>query len=278
SAALPLPSAPPSRVRPAPIKPRRRAPLAHFCPGRTPAPARREPPPAPMTAPERSQDPESLLQAGSRRACPCRSLDWCLLVGLCALGAAFLALALFSAWRGLPGPLETPEAPLLPRRMGKEAGAQVLPTSDLIKDRLMEYDHQQGIDGVVFSSHFQYHDTLDKLEVKVGGLYFIYAQLAVKCVVKECSKKQTVKLIINQVSRRSDSPILTISLHLSPKSEETMSKFSAVLRPLKKGDFLYVKMDANKTNSQDWQLDQTNNIDNFFGLFKLPSSAESADQ
>ncbi|TFK01358.1 relA-associated inhibitor [Platysternon megacephalum] len=230
-----------------------------------------------MTALERSQDPESLLQAGSRRACPCRSLDWCLLVGLCALGAAFLALALFSAWRVLPRPLETPEAPSASSRMRKEAGAQMMPTSSVIKDRLMEFDHLQGIDGVVLSSHFDYHDTSHNLEVKVGGLYFIYAQLAVKCIAK-CSEKQTIKLIINQLSRGTHSTVLTISLHLSSNSDETMSKFSAVLRPLKKGDSLYVKMDTNKTDIENWQLDQTDKKDNFFGLFRLPSSAESADQ
>ncbi|XP_032646427.1 uncharacterized protein LOC116830877 [Chelonoidis abingdonii] len=233
-----------------------------------------------MTAPERSQDPESILQAGSRRACPCRSLDWCLLLGLCALGAAFLALAFFSAWRVLPRPLETPEAPLASSRMRKEAGAQMMPTSAVIKDSVMEFDHLQGIDGVVFSSHFTYDHMLHKLEVKVGGLYFIYAQLAVKCVGNKlsCSKPQTVKLIIYQQSRDIRTPVLTISLHLSSNSEETMSKFSAVLRPLKKGDLLYVKMDTNKTDIENWQLDQTDKKDNFFGLFKLPSSAESADQ
>ncbi|XP_005310221.2 uncharacterized protein LOC101952373 [Chrysemys picta bellii] len=233
-----------------------------------------------MTALEHSQDPESLLRAGSRRACPCRSLDWCLLVGLCALGAAFLALALFSAWRVLPRPLETPEVPPAPSRMRKEAGVQMMPTSPVIKERVMEFDHLQGIDGVVLSSHFDYHDTSHKLEVKVGGLYFIYAQLAVKCVDKtlSCSKPQTVKLIVNQQTRGTRSTVLTISLHLSSNSEETMSKFSAVLQPLKKGDSLYVTMDTNKTDIDNWQLDQTDKKDNFFGLFRLSSSAESADQ
>ncbi|CAM4606534.1 tumor necrosis factor ligand superfamily member 9 [Lepidochelys kempii] len=226
-----------------------------------------------MTALERSQDPESLLQAGSRRACPCRSLDWCLLLGLGALGAALLTLALFSVWRVLPPPLETPERSLLSLSMGKEAGAQVLPTSDVIQDRVMGFYHATGIDGVVFSSNFNYHDTSHKLEVKVGGLYFIYAQLAVKCIAK-CSKKQTVELIIKQVSGDTHSRVLTISLHLSSKSEETMSKFSAVLQPLKKGDSLYVVMKTNKTDIENWQLDQTNKKDNFFGLFRLPSSAD----
>ncbi|XP_038234839.1 tumor necrosis factor ligand superfamily member 9 [Dermochelys coriacea] len=224
-----------------------------------------------MTALESSPDPESLLPAGSRRACPCRSLDWCLLLALGALGAALLTLALFSVWRVLPPPLETQERPLHSLSIGKGAAAQVLPKSDVIKDRIVEFSHAPGIDGVVFSSNFNDHDISDKLEVKVKGLYFIYAQLAVKCIAK-CSEKQTVELIINKVSGGAHSRVLTISLHLSSKSEETMSKFSAVLQPLKKGDSLYMKIDTNKTDLENWQLDQTNKKDNFFGLFRLLSS------
>lgn len=153
----------------------------------------------------------------------------------------------------------------------------------------MEFDHLQGIDGVILNSHFNYNDISHALEVKVGGLYFIYAQLAVKCIADKssCNKSQTVKLIIwaldsglcsCELSRGTHSPVLTISLRLSTNSEETLSKFSAVLRPLKKGDSLCVKMDTNNTDIENWQLDQTDKKDNFFGLFKLPSSAESVDQ
>ncbi|XP_067416446.1 tumor necrosis factor ligand superfamily member 9 [Emydura macquarii macquarii] len=231
-----------------------------------------------MTASQLSQDPESLLPAAARRRCPCRGLDWCLLLGLCALGAAILGLALCSAWGVLARPLGTPETAPAGLSRAEDVGAQMLATNSLTNDRQMKWDYHPDVDGVIFSSNFNYHKDYDELEVKVGGLYFIYAQLAVTCTVRNCTKERTINLVINQKSGNTEIPVLTVSLHLSSKSEDSMSKFSAVLRPLKKGDFLFVKLKSNGKDDDDWHLEQTNKKDNFFGLFRLPRSAEPTVQ
>ncbi|XP_075758423.1 tumor necrosis factor ligand superfamily member 9 [Pelodiscus sinensis] len=228
-----------------------------------------------MTAVERSQDPESLLPAGSRRACPCRSLDWCLLAALCALGAALAGFACFSVWGGLASPPGAPPAPHALLGAREETGAQLLPKNVAITNSRMEWHYSPGVDRVVFSSNFQYHHDSHTLEVKVGGLYFIYAQLAVRCTERMCDKHQNVTLTVRKMSD-SSRPILTLSLDLSSKSEDTMSKFLAVLRPLNQGDQLFVQMQIFRPDDA-WQLDEITNK-NFFGLFKLPTSAEPATQ
>ncbi|XP_074836056.1 tumor necrosis factor ligand superfamily member 9 [Carettochelys insculpta] len=236
-----------------------------------------------MTALQHSRDPESLLPAAAGRACPCRCLDWCLLAGLCALAAAFAGLVFYSNGGALPLPLSRPlgtpqPAAALPQAY-KEAGAQMLPKSYLITNKLMEWESDPRVDGVVFSSNFNYDTASHKLGVKVGGLYFIYVQLAVRCTASTCRANQTVQVIVSHMdSGNNRRPILTVSLDLSSKSQDTVSRFSAALQPLQKGATLDVRMEVDKPGSEDWQLDQNTKKVNFFGLFRLPSSSEVAEQ
>lgn len=124
---------------------------------------------------------------------------------------------------------------------------------------------------MVHSPDFHYNKATHQLEVKVSGLYLLYAQLAVTCVVaRSCLENSTVELQVH-MEGITMTPAVTVQLSLAPQAGKAPSQLSLGMRYLKAGTRLVARLSTEPRALETWQLDQSaGRTRNFLGLLRLP--------
>ncbi|XP_029441373.1 uncharacterized protein LOC115081007 [Rhinatrema bivittatum] len=135
---------------------------------------------------------------------------------------------------------------------------------DLKETMEMRWSHIPNVGPSFIGPDFDYDPDSGRLKVHRKGLYYIYAQLSVACVMSPCTQAGTATLTLQQGTP--GSPVLQIPLKLP--STQPSSVFMGTLFCLSPGDQLHAQLSLQgATNHQQLQLSQDNL--NFFGLLRI---------
>lgn len=131
-------------------------------------------------------------------------------------------------------------------------------SAGIIKNRTLKWYTSCDIDGVMFGPQFHYDEDSAMLKIKSEGMYCIYAQMATKLIDTDSKEQGNVTLTIHHKTIHNSEPILSLNVHLYPRSTATLSSSMAVLFPLKANDLLHVTLTANSSKGSrfdKWQLE-----------------------
>nr|XP_006013567.1 PREDICTED: uncharacterized protein LOC102360292 [Latimeria chalumnae] len=189
-----------------------------------------------------------------------RKLHACLLASVVLLFASVAALALVLSFVLLE---EQNAASRHLQIEEPEAGSAHLTTRHVkVEPRTMEWIVTAGMGNVLLGAHFLYNDTTHSLQILKDGVYFIYAQLELRCVAEPCNSNETVTLAVTSASFNR---IMEVEILLMDSKDVNM-KFSATLFHLHRGDELSVKLETkSKSVINEWQMDQKRT---YFGAFR----------
>ncbi|XP_069086520.1 tumor necrosis factor ligand superfamily member 9 [Pleurodeles waltl] len=214
-----------------------------------------------MTAetPTHVQIPMSLEPSSASRI---RKLDICIFVSIALLAAALVGCGVLYLLMGHHRPCHHHH------EGAPEGSAHLVAERVSLVDGEVAWLSDAHSGGHLYGMDFKYHEKDHQLQVNKRGVYYIYAQLAVRCV-HACDKEGNITMFIyHNHDGNQESSILTLALSLpatsSPQKLPVQYRFSATTVKLSENDSLVAILKVNAPENQ-WQLDHPSN--NFIGLF-----------
>lgn len=215
-----------------------------------------------MTAenPTHVQIPESVGPSSASRI---RKLDICVLVSIALLAAALVGCGVLYLFMGHHRPCHQHHHEGAP-----EGSAHLIAENVSLVNGKMAWLSDAHSGGHLYGIDFKYHKEDHELQVNKRGVYYIYAQLAVRCV-HACDKEGNITMLIyHNYDGNQESSILTLALSLpatqNPQKLPVQYRFTATMVKLSENDSLVAILKVNAKEDQ-WQLDRLGN--NFIGLF-----------
>eukprot|EP00079_Xenopus_tropicalis_P012731 XP_002940091.2 PREDICTED: uncharacterized protein LOC100491629 [Xenopus tropicalis] len=205
-----------------------------------------------ISLPVSSSDLESQKDSSRR----CRCLDHFLVISVVLIILTLGSFGVFYIGWERPSPVAQKQGD---DRNVKMSQALLVPTNTALKDSTWTW-FPNGVDPVHVDQDFTIASDTE-LVVHRTGLYYVYAQISVKCRVTNGCKKDGLASLNVIKNGDESSPILTLDITLENAHK---TKFSGTPQLLFKGESLRTKLSTDNTD-MSWELNDK--ADNFLGLF-----------